>query len=508
VALLEMPELRDGKLSCVVLRGRKLPDISTNIRTQKKFMKTIFNILFISFFSLSTFSQDIIEYSKVNSDSIDFSKNMILKIEGDSSLGFNYPYFLYLPKKLEHKQSIRLMVEPNNTGSTNDFKQCLRKSLNIVTRNTPFIDSLGTPYLAPVFPRLKSHGKMYTHALDRDAMLVPKGDSIYRIDLQLLAMIYHAQELLSNNGFNIKPKIFLMGFSATGNFTNRFAALHPDKVRAVASGAVNGMPIIPLNKMGDDLLIYPVGIGDIDSLLGIKFNLSSYSNVSQFIYMGGLDQNDTYEGWECFDEEEKTLISKHLGHPMMPNRWNKSQEIIDAMNLPIQLVTYNGIMHRVTREMNDDILNFFKANNQDSCVLIVPHNYPYIEYRYITNAHISKIYFQGDTTIPEMFGAQFAFGIVEYYVNQDYRQLRELQNNAGFNFKIVGNDLEIDISNKNVVGRSSSGDGKFQIFCVKLDEKEYDKLKSGVKYKLIPLNQNKEYTWTVNNDVEFIKPME
>jgi hypothetical protein len=27
VALLEMPELRDGKLSCVVLRGRKLPDI-------------------------------------------------------------------------------------------------------------------------------------------------------------------------------------------------------------------------------------------------------------------------------------------------------------------------------------------------------------------------------------------------------------------------------------------------------------------------------------------------
>ncbi|SKC24303.1 hypothetical protein SAMN03080601_03602, partial [Alkalitalea saponilacus] len=26
--LLEMPELRDGKLSCAVLRGRKLPDIS------------------------------------------------------------------------------------------------------------------------------------------------------------------------------------------------------------------------------------------------------------------------------------------------------------------------------------------------------------------------------------------------------------------------------------------------------------------------------------------------
>ncbi|SKC24327.1 hypothetical protein SAMN03080601_03629, partial [Alkalitalea saponilacus] len=29
--LLEMPELRDGKLSCAVLRGRKLPDIIRNI---------------------------------------------------------------------------------------------------------------------------------------------------------------------------------------------------------------------------------------------------------------------------------------------------------------------------------------------------------------------------------------------------------------------------------------------------------------------------------------------
>jgi hypothetical protein len=34
VALLEMPELRDGKLSCVVLRGRKLPDIKMKFLQQ------------------------------------------------------------------------------------------------------------------------------------------------------------------------------------------------------------------------------------------------------------------------------------------------------------------------------------------------------------------------------------------------------------------------------------------------------------------------------------------
>lgn len=476
-------------------------------------MKIAINILFISFFSLSIFSQDIIDYSKINIDTIDFSKSQTFKIDGNSSLGFNYPYLLYIPKNSIKNQSSRLMVEPNNSGgSSDDINFHFNKAKAILARNSKIVDSLNIPYLVPVFPRNEKDGKMYTHALDRDAILVPKGDSLYRIDLQLMAMIDHAQKLLLNNGFKIQPKIFMMGFSATGKFTNRFTALHPEKVRAVASGVVGGMSIIPLKRIESDLLIYPVGIGDIDSLLDISFNLPSYSMVSQFIYMGGLDRNDVLNGSENFDEEEKQLIIKHLGRIMIPDRWNKTQEIINSMNLPIQLVTYNGIMHRITKDMNNDIIKFFQANNQDSCVLIEPHKYKFVEYQYIKNAHINKIYFPGDTTIPkryqDFYGAQFAIGIEEYYVNQDYQQLRELQSNAGFSFKITGADLEVDITIDNLIGRSSSGDGKFQIFCVKLDKKEYDKIKSGVKYKLIPLNQNKEYTWTVNNDVEFIKPME
>ncbi|SKC24316.1 hypothetical protein SAMN03080601_03617, partial [Alkalitalea saponilacus] len=32
--LLEMPELRDGKLSCAVLRGRKLPDSLSTLQAK------------------------------------------------------------------------------------------------------------------------------------------------------------------------------------------------------------------------------------------------------------------------------------------------------------------------------------------------------------------------------------------------------------------------------------------------------------------------------------------
>jgi hypothetical protein len=475
-------------------------------------MKRAIYYLLISILCLSAYSQRIIDYSRLDFDTIDFSNSQILKIEKDTSLGFNYPYFLYIPKNSINNLGARLLVEPNNSGrAIDDFSFHLNKAESTIKRSAKIADSLRVPFLVPVIPRTESNWKVYTHALDRDAMLIAKGDSLYRIDIQLLAMITNAQDILSNAGFNLKPKIFMMGFSASGNFTNRFAALHPDKVRAVASGAVNGLPIFPIDSIEEDLLIYPLGIGDIDSLLDISFDLSLYAKVSQFIYMGSFDRNDTYGYDDCFDDKERELIKKHFGCIMMPERWQKSQEIISTMNLPIQFVTYNGVTHTIKDEMYNDIITFFAANNQDSCMQIIPHEYPYAEYRYITNAHINKIYFPGDSALPDwardLHGAQFAFGIEEFYINQDYRQLKEFLNNAGFDFKLKGENLEINITSENQKGTSSTGDGQLQIFYVKLNQADFDKIKSGIKYSLIPINENQDYTWTVNKDVDFIKPL-
>ena len=90
---------------------------------------------------------------------------------------------------------------------------------------------LGTPVLVPVFPRPASQWRIYTHALDRDALEITSGP-LRRIDLQLAAMIGHAQEVLTDNGALVKDRVLMYGFSASGNFTNRFAALHPTMVRA------------------------------------------------------------------------------------------------------------------------------------------------------------------------------------------------------------------------------------------------------------------------------------
>lgn len=103
---------------------------------------------------------------------------------------------------------------------------------------------------------------IYTHALDSDTLKIKDG-YLKRIDLQLLNMVGNAKEILAANGLNVNEKIFMTGYSASGNFTNRFVALHPDKVRAVASGGVNGMPILPLEELDGYTLNYHIGIADL-----------------------------------------------------------------------------------------------------------------------------------------------------------------------------------------------------------------------------------------------------
>ena len=74
------------------------------------------------------------------------------------------------------------------------------------------------------------------------------------------------------------------GFSASGNFVNRFAILHPDRVRTVAAGGVNSMPILPLKELQGAKLILRVGISDISNFPEINFNIEEYKGVAQYIY--------------------------------------------------------------------------------------------------------------------------------------------------------------------------------------------------------------------------------
>jgi hypothetical protein len=287
----------------------------------------------------------------------------LYRISADAAKGFNYPYFLFIPKNTE-KNTI-LLVVPNNTGKVNDtllFHE--QEAKNLALRygiGYRLANELKTPLLVPVFPRPKLQWKIYTHALDRDAMMVNEGD-MKRFDLQLIAMIENAKRKLDSLGMKTEQKVLFNGFSASGSFANRFTALHPEIVKAVATGGVNGVCILPYTELKGKVLEYPIGISDFEKITGKKFDIAKYKDVPQFIYMGEIDTNDATLFRDGYSEEESNIIYDVLGKQMMPDRFKACETFYRDANLNAEFKIFPGLPHTVDKQIFLDLCNFFKKH--------------------------------------------------------------------------------------------------------------------------------------------------
>ena len=289
----------------------------------------------------------------------------IIIVEANPEKGFNYEYYLCIPKGVEKSKIKYLLVEPNNTGMVSDNHDIhVKKVENLIRRGHPkrIASALTVPLLIPVFDR-PENWKNYTHSLDSDTLKINKGQ-LARIDLQLISMISDAQNRLGKKGLVLEEKIIMHGFSASGSFANRFTALHPEKVKVVVSGGVNCMPIIPSEKWDGIELPFHIGVANIDEIAGIRFNLEEYKKVAQYIYMGEIDDNDTLPFNDAFNEDERQIVIKILGSEMK-KRWEKSKEIYNQFGIPAQMVMYKGVGHTITPEVENDIINFFRLNVGD-----------------------------------------------------------------------------------------------------------------------------------------------
>ncbi|MBC8875874.1 MAG: hypothetical protein H8E44_41135 [Planctomycetes bacterium] len=319
---------------------------------------------------------------------LSLSGDDILQVEAQASEGFNFPYYLFIPGGIDKHRPVHVLVEPNNSGVVSDDLEVHRaKALTLVKRShaNRMAQGLGVPLLVPTFPRPRSNWLAYTHALDIDTLEIAAGN-LKRVDLQLTAMIKHAQELLRTNGFAIEDRIFMHGFSASAKFCNRYSYLHPEIVKAAAAGGVNGLPTLPVREWNGYELPFPIGIAGIEKFTGNPFSEKAFGQVAHFIYMGSSDTNDTLPSreasgtCEAWREEEADIIRKALAaDKMMPDRWELSRKIYGQQKLHAQLVTYNGVGHSIQGQMLDDVIDFFKANAGEKHVLIEPYEYPSVD---------------------------------------------------------------------------------------------------------------------------------
>lgn len=282
-------------------------------------------------------------------------------VDANPDAGFHFAYLLRIP---ESPGATALLVESNNSGKLHDdpLVHLAAARTFISGRGVgPYVAAeLSLPLLVPAFPRPESHPDLYTHALDRDSLLITKGP-LQRLDLQLLRMVDDARERLKASGIIVHDKFLMCGFSASGSFANRFAFLHPEKLLGVASGAVNGIPMLPAAAHSGQRLDYPLGTNDLERITSKGFNISAWRSLPQFIFMGALDENDTAPYKDAFSDDEREIIYSVIGRKMQPDRWQTAQRLYLEQQPAVTFVTYGGVGHWTNRRINDDVANFFRA---------------------------------------------------------------------------------------------------------------------------------------------------
>lgn len=296
-----------------------------------------------------------------DTEQVALSGPWLRRVAADPAAGFHYPYLLAFPASLVDTNAPRpLLVQPNNTGTTSDDLRLHDRHAERLLRLlvSEFGEPLRVPVLVPVFPRPASRERFYTHALDRDCLREREGE-LARLDLQLAAMIDHARGLLGRSGLVTAPQVLLSGFSASGSFVNRFTALHPERVLAVAAGGLNALPILPLAELDGRTLGYPLGVADFDTLVGRPFAQAAWAAVPQLVFMGELDENDTLPYDDAWDGDERATIVAVLGERMQPGRWHRVQGLLRESGADVRCVTYFGIGHEWSPAMRDDLCAFF-----------------------------------------------------------------------------------------------------------------------------------------------------
>ncbi|WP_152422950.1 PKD domain-containing protein [Halorubrum kocurii] len=311
-------------------------------------------------------------------DSVTFTDGLsVTRVDADPAAGFNYPYFLYVPRVRSQEASGPILVEPNNTGTaTDNFDEHLAAARDTARGDhnggsgREISGRLGVPLLVPAFPRPESEPvdwRHYTHQLDTETMAIDDGD-LARIDKQLIQMVKDARSVIADQEYTASTAgIILNGFSASGNFVNRFAALHPHEVLSVSAGGINGTAFLPITEAEGHTLNYQIGAANIEELTGESFDIEAFRDVNQFLYMGALDFNDTLPYGDAWSDSQREIALDVYGPNMQRDRMPYCQSVYEDQNVTAAFKIYEREGH-TPRPAIDDIVEFHQRSLADESI--------------------------------------------------------------------------------------------------------------------------------------------
>lgn len=324
-------------------------------------------------------------------------RRQIVLVPPSPEQGFHWPYFLVLPSD-GHRQANAghrryLIVDITNTGPSNSVADTVARTRAELERvqlpSARLAEELWAPMLMPAIPRPVityryggQQNTFLTHALDRDTatlhlMMQEPGlaallerqfrqagvtvDSLMHLDRQVAAMIQHAVGYLNQHGFGVEEQAFLVGFSASGTFVDRLAALHPDQVKAVVAGAALDNMLLPLAEHGGERLIYPIGVADYEAIAGRAFDLEAHNRVARLVYMGENDDSNTVLYQDSYGDEERRIITTLWGEEVLP-RARALTALYGESGGHGMFILDRGVGHEYSEVMYQYMKAFLQAN--------------------------------------------------------------------------------------------------------------------------------------------------
>jgi poly(3-hydroxybutyrate) depolymerase len=272
----------------------------------------------------------------------------VQRFPANAAAGYHADFYLYVSPgaktAAQNGSPQTLLVQPNNSGTNSDDPNVHRRDAFWTGwERQKVADELGVILLVPAFIRPGEDWQIYTHALDRDS-LTTKRTELARLDLQLLAMVDEARRALRQAGIPTDERFLIQGYSASGMFANRFAALHPDRLKAVAAGSPGGWPIAPLATFAGEPLPYPAGVADLETVAGKPFDADRFKALPQLIVMGSADDNDSLDFRDGWDEEPAALVDRLFGKDPQA-RWKNSESAYKSAGANAQFILVEGVGH-------------------------------------------------------------------------------------------------------------------------------------------------------------------
>lgn len=272
-----------------------------------------------------------------------------------------YAWFSYVPANMS-KSSMNYILVTGQNGNivSDDYGELIEECRFQADWRRGWADTYNYILLTPVIPRSESNWETYTVSLDRESLL-DATDFNQRPDLKVNLMIDELINTLRADGYNVYDKVFIEGFSAGAMFAQRYCLLHPERVQAIAAGQCGGSLTVPGSNYNGTDMNWPVGINDFQSLVDYGFNMSSYQQVPQFIYIGDQDNTNStvaVGNHDLFTDSQMDFLNENFGDSD-PVRLENQCAYMTEMGCNITFKLYPGVGHQYTSNMINDTHAFF-----------------------------------------------------------------------------------------------------------------------------------------------------